>query len=70
MANQANQGNQGKHSQRGNRDREGNLGHAGGDPNHPAGTSGRQVGSDPNRKSTHRPDGDEESGLGNRNTNR
>jgi hypothetical protein len=66
----------------GNRDQEGNLGRTGRDPGKPAGTSGRKENtgnenwqhgnSDTNRTGNrnHRNDDDEDSGLGNRTTNR
>ena len=74
MADQGNQGNQGQGDQdnQGKKDREGNLGQTG-ETQKPTGTSGRenwpQTETDVNRR-PNRPADDEESPLGNRNTNR
>jgi hypothetical protein len=82
MANQGNQGNQNTGT-KGNRDREGNLGQTGNDISNPAGTTGRgndkgnenwQKGNEPNRPGSN-PQGDidredDDSGIGNRSTNR
>lgn len=76
-----NQGDQTKGNQ-GNRDREGNLGQTGNDMSNPAGTSGRdternekwQQGNESNKPAGSQPDvdsnEDEDSGIGNRSTNR
>jgi hypothetical protein len=72
MANQGNRQNTGK---KGGRDREGNLGQSGKDIDNPTGTSGRQ-GNDTGQQSGEgdrggrRNNADEDSPLGNRNTNR
>jgi len=79
MANQGQQGNpgqqgsqQGQHDDR-DRDRESNIGHSGSDVNRPTGTSGQQQepGNQPNRGNQPNKNKDEDdSGIGNRNTNR
>jgi hypothetical protein len=69
MANQDQQRNQGQGSR--DRDRESNLGQAGSDMHRPAGTSGQQSepGSQPERGNQQNQD-EEDSGIGNRSTNR
>ena len=74
MANQGQQGTQGQQGgQQGDRDREreGNLGQAGSDMHKPAGTSGQQPnrGKQPDRANQQNED-EEDSGIGNRSTNR
>jgi len=68
MANQGNRNNpgQGNQSRQGDRDRESNLGQPGSEKINPTGTSGWQGDS----KSDRDRDDEEDSGLGNRTTNR
>ena len=61
----ANQGTRENQTDKTNREREGNLGQSGNHMNRPTGTSGRP-GDNPRRPKTE----DEDSPLGNRNTNR
>lgn len=69
MANQDQQRNQGQANR--DRDRENNLGQAGSGVHRPAGTSGQQPahGSQPERSNQQNQD-EEDSGIGNRSTNR
>jgi hypothetical protein len=67
--------NQGQQDKQGNRDREGNLGNPAGQPGTPTGTSGRQndtggIGDNPDVRRNRNTNDDEESGLGNRTSNR
>ena len=57
-------------SKQGNRDREGNLGQSGSRSTNPTGTSGRQGGNSDSDLNRPKRNDDEESGIGNRNTNR